>query len=123
MLRSAQIRILANPYKISNVAVNFKQCNKVHCITFDNKQLQSTIQKLKKLNQAVKSMSYGRARHSKNRMLAFNKKALAAIAEDCLSLRSKRVPQAQQVLYVFDTVGRIIFGGAKTFWLLFSYKK
>ena len=50
-------------------------------------------------------------------------KALAAFAEDCLSLRSKRVPQAQQVLYEFDIVIRIIFGGAKTFWLLFSYKK
>ena len=40
-------------------------------------------------------------------------KALAAFAEDCLSLRSKRVPQVLQVLYEFDTVIRIIFGGAK----------
>ena len=50
-----------------------------------------------------------------NRMLTSYQKALAAIAEDCLSLRSKRVPQARQVLYEFDTVIRIIFGGAKTF--------
>ena len=48
-------------------------------------------------------------------MLTSYQKALAAIAEDCLSLRSKRVPQALQVLYEFDTVIRIIFGGAKTF--------
>ena len=34
-----------------------------------------------------------------------------------MSLRSKRVPQAQQVLYEFDTVIRIIFGGAKAFGL------
>ena len=33
----------------------------------------------------------------------FYKKALAAFAEDCLSLRSKRVPQALQVAYLFDT--------------------
>jgi len=50
-------------------------------------------------------------------------KALAAFAEDCLSLRSKRVPQALQVLYEFDTVIRIIFGGAKAFWLLFGLQK
>ena len=33
----------------------------------------------------------------KKQAKTLNKKALAAIAEDCLSLRSKRVPQALQV--------------------------
>ena len=50
-------------------------------------------------------------------------KALAAFAEDCLSLRSKRVPQVLQVLYEFDTVIRIIFGGAKAFCYFLAHKK
>jgi len=47
------------------------------------------------LIQHLKSTDYGRTRHSKNRQTII--KALAAFAEDCLSLRSKRVPQALQV--------------------------
>jgi len=43
----------------------------------------------------LKSTDYGRTRHSKNRQTVI--KALAEFAEDCLSLRSKRVPQALQV--------------------------
>jgi hypothetical protein len=41
------------------------------------------------------STNFGETRHSKNRQTII--KALAAFAEDCLSLRSKRVPQALQV--------------------------
>jgi hypothetical protein len=41
------------------------------------------------------SANFGETRHSKNRQTII--KALAAFAEDCLSLHSKRVPQALQV--------------------------
>ena len=40
---------------------------------------------------------FGRSATFKKQAKTLNKKALAAIAEDCLSLRSKRVPQALQV--------------------------
>ena len=66
------------------------------------------------------STNFGETRHSKNRQTRI--KALAAFAEDCLRLRSKRVPQALQVsAYLLHLP--FIFAGAKTFWLLFSYKK
>jgi len=41
------------------------------------------------------SANFAKTRHSKNRQTRI--KALAAFAEDCLRLRSKRVPQALQV--------------------------
>ena len=40
---------------------------------------------------------FGRSATFKKQAKTLNKKALAAIAEDCLSLRSKRVPQELQV--------------------------
>jgi len=55
-------------------------------------------------------------RHSKNRQTII--KALAAFAEDCLSLRSKRVPQALQVpAYLIHLP--FIFCWSEGFWVTF----
>ena len=75
------------------------------------------------LTKKLATYEFGRSATFKKQAKTLNNKALAAIAEDCLSLRSKRVPQALQVLYKFDTVIRIIFGGAKAFCYFLAHKK